>query len=405
MRVRSAAVVIAALLVLASATPPARAQQPPPGPFAPDWGMVAGWTVYADKGCGRCHAVRGVGGDVGPDLSRMQNGGSFFDIGAAMWNHVPKMGERMRAAGIERARLTPAEAANLIAFIYTAQYFDRRGDPGRGEPLFTTKACVTCHSVGGEGGVTGPALDPWKRANSPVLLAAAMWNHAPRMAEELRESGTKRPVLSGAELLDIIAYVGSAARTASTETQQVVPGTPERGRVLFAEKRCASCHAVGGRGPRVGPDLGGRGHHVSLTEFAARMWNHAPGMTAKMRQMKIDVPEVSGQQMADILAYLFASRYFERGGSAVRGERLVQSQGCISCHSIAGKGGTIGGDFAKSTVVATPSGLVAGLWNHAPLMEAQAAKQRIAWPELSGPALADLAAYFRTLSRPGRSSR
>jgi mono/diheme cytochrome c family protein len=403
-RARSIVFGAAALLLVVMGVVPAVAQQQPPAPFAPDWGMLAGWNVYADKGCGRCHAVRGIGGSGGPDLGRIQSGTSFFDIGAAMWNHLPKMGDRMKATGVERPRLTALEASNVIAFIYTAQYFDEAGDARRGEALFTAKACASCHRVGGRGGATGPALDSWKRANSPVLMAAAMWNHAPRMAEEFKQAGAKRPIVSGKELLDIIAYVGSAAEATPGDTQQVVPGTPERGRALFAEKKCASCHAVGGKGPRVGPDLGREGHHVSLTEFAARMWNHAPAMTAKMREMKIDTPQLSGQQMADIVAYLFTSRYFERAGSAKRGEALLRSKGCLGCHAVAGKGATVGGDFARSTLVGSADSLVAGMWNHGAAMAAQAGKREVTWPELKGAELRDIAAYLATLSRP-RSGR
>jgi mono/diheme cytochrome c family protein len=394
----------ALLLLVVVCVGSALAQPPAAGPFAPDWAMLAGWNVYADKGCGRCHAVRGVGGSGGPDLARMQGATSFFDIGAAMWNHLPKMGERMKASGVERPRLTALDVSNVIAFIYTARYFDEAGDPRRGETLFSTKSCITCHRVGGRGGATGPALDAWKRSNSPVLMAAAMWNHAPQMADELKQAGTKRPTLTGRDLLDIIAYVGSAADATAGDTQQVVPGTPERGRALFAEKQCASCHGVGGKGPRVGPDLGRAGHHVSLTEFASRMWNHAPAMTAKMQEKKIDVPQLSGQQMADIVAYLFNARYFERSGRAGRGEALVQSKGCLGCHAIAGKGGKVGGDFARSTLVGSPDRLIAGMWNHSAMMEAQATARGVTWPELSGAELGDLAAYFATLprTRPSR---
>ena len=403
MRDRSGVVAVAVLLLLISAMH-AVAQQPP-APFAPDWGMLAGWNVYSEKGCGRCHAVRGVGGSGGPDLGRIPGSTSFFDIGAAMWNHLPRMGARMRATNTERPRLTALEASNVIAFIYTAQYFDESGDAKRGEGLFTSKACVTCHRVGGRGGATGPALDPLKRMNSPVLVAAAMWNHAPRMAEEFSRAGIARPGLSGKDLLDVIAYIQAAGETTSGDTQQVVPGTPERGRALFMEKKCASCHAVGGKGPRIGPDLGRAGHHVSLTEFAARMWNHAPAMTAKMREMKLEVPTLSGQEMADIVAHLFASRYFERAGDAKRGEAVVRSKGCLGCHAIAGKGAKVGGDFARSALVRTPGGLIAGMWNHAAIMEAQAEKRGVAWPELTGSELADVATYFGTLSRARSSAR
>jgi mono/diheme cytochrome c family protein len=376
--------------------------------------MLAGAQVFAQKDCGKCHTVRGAGGTAGPDLSRAKSATSFYEIGAAMWNHLPRMGARMRQMGIERARLTPVEAANVVAYIYTAQYFDPAGDARRGESLFTSKACASCHRVGGKGGTVGPALDGLKRANSPVIVAAAMWNHAPAMQEALARRNVARPRLEPQELLDIIAYVAGASRDTSTETQQVIPGTPDRGRVLFAEKKCSTCHSVTGVGGTLAPDLGRPGQHSrregpemaphapqSLTAFAARMWNHAPAMLAKMKEAKITPPTLSGQEMADIVAHLFASRYFEAGGDARRGGDLVRGKGCLGCHAVAGKGATGGIDFARSDVVGTPGALVAALWNHGRGMEAEAEKRRIALPELRGAELADIAAYLRSVSRDG----
>ena len=391
-----------ALLVVAVAGSAAAQTAPtsaPPKPFAPDWATLAGAQLFGQKDCGKCHTVRGAGGTAGPDLSKARTGTSFFDVGAAMWNHLPRMGARMRQEGIERARLTPAEAANLVAFVYTAQYFDDSGDAKRGETLFRAKSCAACHSVGGQGGTQAPPLDSLKGANSPVIVAAAMWNHAPAMNEAFRQQRVARPTLAGAELLDIIAYVVATARDGGQETRQVVPGTPDRGRVLFAEKRCASCHAVGGVGPRIGPDLGRPGHHISLTTFGARMWNHAPAMLAKMKEQQIEPAPVSGQEMADILAYLFTARYFEPNGSARRGATLVQSKGCLACHSVAGKGAAGGVDFARSGVVGTPAALTAALWNHGRAMEAEAQKRRITLPELRGTELADISAYLASLSQ------
>jgi hypothetical protein len=37
--------------------------------------------------------------------------------------------------------------------------------------------------------------------------------------------------------------------------------------------------------------------------------------------------------------------------SAERGRQLVQSKGCLACHSVRGKGGKISADFATSKVV------------------------------------------------------
>jgi mono/diheme cytochrome c family protein len=370
-------------------------------PFAPDWALLEGGRVYAAKGCGKCHAVRGYGGTGGPDLGRVESGKSFFDVGAAMWNHLPRMGARMREAGIDRERLSALEASNLLAFLFTVQYFDGSGDARRGETLFAAKRCVSCHAVGGRGGLVGPELDALKRANSPVLVAAAMWNHAPQMNEAFAQTGIARPMLEGKELLDLIAYVVAAGGSDRGQTQQVIPGTPARGRGLFTEKKCAACHAVGGKGPRIAPDLGRAGHHISLTEFAARMWNHAPAMTAKMKELKIDVPKLSGQEMADILAHLYTSRYFEPTASVGRGGELVQRKGCLGCHAVAGKGAKVGGDFARSGVVGSPGAVIAAMWNHSWLMEMQAEKRQVPWPELRGAELADISAYLASVSTKG----
>jgi mono/diheme cytochrome c family protein len=390
------------ILTLLLALGEALAQQPPAPPtlpFAPAWGMIAGWDVFANKGCGKCHAVRGVGGGVGPDLGRIATARSFFEIGAAMWNHLPRMGARMRELGIERPVLSPREAADLIAFLFTAQYFDESGDAKAGERLFAAKGCVQCHAVGGKGGTVGPALDGLKKANSPVLVAAAMWNHGPQMAEVMKAKGIPRPAFQERELVDLIAYVVQAAQDTGGETAQVVPGTPERGQMIFAARQCVACHSVGGKGAKVGPDLGTATHHLSLTRFAERMWNHGPPMWAKMKERGIEVPKLSGQDVADILAYLYTSRYLDDKASSQRGAHLVRDKGCLTCHSVRGKGGKLAADYATSRVVSSPVSLVAGMWNHSAYMEAKAQKQDIAWPVLTGQELGDIAAYLASLTK------
>ena len=389
------------LFSCASSLPLAWAQQPPPQqpplPFAPDWALLAGWEVYAKKGCGQCHGIRSGSGRVGPDLARIASATGFYDLGAAMWNHLPLMGARMREMGIERPKLTPLELANVLAFIFTAQYNDELGNPAAGERLFVAKACVQCHAVGGKGGNVGPALDGLKRANSPVLVAARMWNHGPKMAEAMKAKSIERPTFKRNELVDLIAYVAASARDAGGETEQVVPGTPERGEKLFRDKQCAACHTIAGKGGKVGPELG-RAHHVSLTQFAGLMWNHGPAMWAKMKERGIQVPQLTGQEMADIVAYLYTSHYFDpAAGSSARGRELVQSKSCLACHSVRGKGGKVAADFATSNVVGSPPALVAGMWNHSKFMEEQAQKQGVTLPQLKGQELADIATYLRSL--------
>jgi mono/diheme cytochrome c family protein len=395
---RAAATCFATLLLVGSARAQTSEPARPPLPFAPDWALIAGWDVYAKKGCGRCHGIRsGSGGHAAPDLARVRSGTGFYELGAAMWNHLPLMGAKMREAGIERPTLTPLELSNLLAFVFTAQYGDELGNAAIGQHLFATKGCVQCHTVGGKGGSVGPPLDALKRMNSPVLVAAHMWSHGPRMTEAMRAKGIERPTFKRNELVDVIAFITAAGTDTGGETSQVVPGTPERGDRLFRDKRCVACHTIAGTGGTVGPELG-RAHHVSLTQFAGLMWNHGPAMWARMKERGIEVPQLNGQEMADIVAYLYTSHYFDpAAGDGARGRQVVRTKGCVACHSVRGAGGTSAADFAASDTVRSPAALVAAMWNHSPSMEEAARKQGLKLPKLEGQDLADLAAYFKSL--------
>ena len=127
-------------------------------------------------------------------------------------------------------------------------------------------------------------------------------------------------------------------------------------------------------------------------------------MWAKMKERGIQVPQLTGQEMADIVAYLYTSHYFDpAGGSAARGRELVQSKSCLTCHSVIGKGGKIAADFATSNVVGSPAAIVAGMWNHSKFMEEQARKQGVALPQLKGQELADIVTYLRSLRSSPRA--
>jgi mono/diheme cytochrome c family protein len=396
---RAACACCLVLLLFASAA--AQQQAPkPPLPSAPDWALIAGWDVYAKKGCGQCHGVRsGSEGRAAPDLARVQSGAGFYELGAAMWNHLPAMGAKMREKGIEQPTLTPLDVVNVLAFIFTAQYNDDGGNAKTGERLFTTKGCVQCHAVGGKGGNVGPALDALKRTNSPVLVAARMWSHGPAMAEAMRAKGIERPTFTRNDLVDIIAFITATASDPGGETAQLLPGTPQGGETLFHAKQCAVCHAIGGKGGKVGPELG-RAHHVSLTQFAGLMWNHGPAIWARMKERGIEMPQLTGQEMADIVAYLYIAHYFDpAAGSSARGRQLVQTKGCVACHSVRGKGGKVAADFATSNVVGSPAALIAAMWNHSRSMEDQATKQGLKLPTLKGRELADMSAYLRSLTK------
>jgi mono/diheme cytochrome c family protein len=362
--------------------------------------MVPGWTVFVDKGCSTCHRVRGVGeGTVGPDLAGLRASGGLFELGAAMWNHLPRMRAAMRDLGIQRPQLTPLEFSSLAAFLFTTQYFEVSGDPVKGSRLFTAKSCAQCHAVGGKGGSSGSALDDLKWFSSPVLMAAAMWNHGPQMAEAMDARGIAWPKFQGTELTDLVAYIVMATQEHGRETERVMPGIPERGERLFTDRGCATCHPVGAEATRAtAPRLATQAHHVRAGEFAGMMWNHSATMWAAMRKRGLAVPRLTGQEMADIAAYLYTAYYFESAaGRAERGRVVVQKKGCLACHSIYRKGGNTASDLAIDNVVGTAAGQVAAMWNHGRYMETSGRRHSMTLPQLTGQELADISVYLAGL--------
>src|SRR5208337_2909444 len=91
-----------------------------------------------------------------------------------------------------------------------------------------------------------------------------------------------------------------------------------------------------------GPDLGAEkmGSPQTLSQFAGRMWNHFPEMSKAMEEENIKVPEFSAKDMADIIAYLFSTRYFDPAGNGVAGKKIFQEKRCNVCHEIQGKART-----------------------------------------------------------------
>lgn len=360
--------------------------------------VLAGSRTFGSKGCIGCHAVNGLGGREGPDLGRSQHTKTFYDVGAALWNHVAAMAERMDEIGMERPRLTPEDVGNIAAFLYWAGYFEPPGNAERGRAVFQNRRCIACHQVGSVGGVVGPNLDRIGRSGTPIQIAAAMWNHGPLMADMMRERGIERPDLTAADLDDLFAFLKSSAPAQPEGTIHVLPGRPEVGARLFETKRCAECHGPTGEGSIIAPSLV-RAERRSVLEFAAAMWNKGPAMTSLMASRGIEPPELSPDDMADIVAYLYSFRYFGDAGSSERGRLVLRTKRCLRCHSVEGTGGTTAPNLSNVRNLDSPAGLVAALWNHVLLPGEHV---RSPWSPFRATDVADLAAYFQAAARSRR---
>jgi mono/diheme cytochrome c family protein len=377
----------AVMLALLCAVGAALAQGPPPSQ-----NVLAGSRVFGDQGCARCHAIGGVGGGVGPDLARLGGTHSMNGLAAALWDHLPQMSARMRELGVRPPQLSTQQTSDLVAFLFWVNYFSPPGNATVGKQLFTQKHCVLCHQIGGVGGVVGPALDARVAEASPIAVAAAMWNHGPTMSDSMRARGVQRPTFTAAELSDLLAYLSADVSTPPQGPVFVLPGNPDDGRELFTSKNCVGCHSVRGLGGTRAPDLGQQPRQSAL-ELAAAMWNMEPRMTAVMRQARIEFPQLTPAEMADLVGYLASVQYVGQTGAAARGRQTLRTRGCLGCHALDGRGGTGAPDLGRVRGLTSSSAVIGALWSHIRIADSVSAER---WPALRPGDVADLEAFFKT---------
>jgi mono/diheme cytochrome c family protein len=120
-----------------------------------------------------------------------------------MWNKAPSMLRAMKDAGVKPPRLTAEDMANIVAYLYSVNYFAEAGDAGRGKELMTAKGCSSCHKVPG---LSGSGAVPITRLNRPAAFVAALWNHlvVPERPDQAR---IQWPELNAQQTADLVAYL------------------------------------------------------------------------------------------------------------------------------------------------------------------------------------------------------
>ncbi len=178
--------------------------------------------------------------------------------------------------------------------------------------------------------------------------------------------------------------------------QQIeLPQNPLKGQIVFEEKGCIECHAIGGYGGTEGPDLSQELYFGSVLELASVIWNHTPQMNRRFRQLRIDRPQFTETEMLDLFGFLYYLRYLGEPGGVAKGKKLLDTKGCVSCHRVGGQGGTAGPDFEKIQHYASPLYIVQAMWNHGPNMQEQIKKSGMKYPTLSGQDIVDITVFIR----------
>ena len=117
------------------------------------------------------------------------------------------------------------------------------------------------------------------------------------MWAKMKDLGVPFPKLSEREMANLLAYLHFVGYMGAG-------GDATRGSTIFREKSCSRCHAVGGEGAKVGPDLAASDALRSSLNWASAMWNHSPAMEKKFGETQTTWPRFTDDEMADLVEFL-----------------------------------------------------------------------------------------------------
>ncbi|HEY3381026.1 MAG TPA: c-type cytochrome [Vicinamibacterales bacterium] len=212
-----------------------------------------------------------------------------------------------------------------------------------GRRLIAESGCVSCHEIPGFESTTfsGPALDSLAYKVRPGWLQG--WLRDPKSYLPHSKMGNFR--LTATEVTGLQALLLSQRDTLPADSTAIdwKKGDTAKGKALFGELRCVTCHAVEGRGGTTGPELTRIGDKVRrdwLFGFLKDPHRDQP-QTAMLQYRLTD------DQLRDLTAFLLdeyktgtepetASAPYQDAPTVAAGRAVFVRRGCYSCHRLAG---------------------------------------------------------------------
>jgi len=354
--------------------------------------VAAGERVLTEKGCLSCHSLNGKGANRAPDFSNPTGRTSKPGLLAAeMWNHSPAMWAEFESQSKPVPTLSPMEAADLYAYFYATLYFAPKGDAIRGKAVFEDKRCASCHSeildAKPSEASTKSVQGKWTDLKDPIVWAERMWNHSNEMLSATANRGINWPRLSERDVVDLVTFL---SKLPDNEPQHYAfaVGEPGLGRNVF-ERACVSCHSFGPQKSKI--DLLTKSAPSSVTDYIADMWNHAPEMRSKGGQTE----QLGSGDMRNLIAFLFAQRFFFEPGDAAKGRKVCETKSCGNCHEMR-RTQTGAPDLTQASEAFSPITLTASIWRHGPAMLKTMRQQNIEWPVFEKSEMTDLIAWLNS---------
>jgi mono/diheme cytochrome c family protein len=368
---------ISAFLMAQSA--PLAGQKPAASPAASAqpaaFDAVAAATLYGESFCSSCHSVqtpagRLVGGDVGPELTRIGN--KVKPEWLEAWLRNPRVYDPN--TGMPHYRFSEKQIVLLAA------YLEAKTDPdllanvhlpeatpqqvAHGKTLVNEYGCASCHEINAVRKPENFAPD-LSRVGSRSLAQLVFAAGVPHTLPAYIAAKIRKPRAFGASMkmpqftftpqqVDAL----TTALLALTDRAQTQPASlriaaPQgshyhpagKAGALMRDLRCMTCHTLNGRGGDMAPDLSWEGSAVQrkwLEDFLRNPNTLRPALIRRMPRFNLSDSEI--QTLTDYIMTVYQTPAFDRDAMPAsqftpamveQGRQLFYSKyACQSCHIV-----------------------------------------------------------------------
>ena len=336
---------------------------------------AAGATLYGESFCSSCHAVQNaagnlVGGDVGPELTRVGN--KVKPEWLQAWLRNPRSYDAETA--MPHYRLSDPQVATLSGFLFAKADSDllvnvhlEAATPeqiAHGKRLVSDYGCASCHGIAGIKKPENFAPELSRIGNKPVtqlVFLPGMEHTLPDyIAAKIKQprafgQGLKMPQYSFTPVqIDSLATALLALndRAATLPPSLTVAATPNsdyqpagKAGKLMTDLACFSCHRINGHGGEMAPDLTWEGSSVQrqwLLEFLKNPNTLRPALIRRMP--KFNLTDGEANELTDYIMTVYQNPAVDRDSMPLSGYQQGQVElgkqlfygkyACQGCHIV-----------------------------------------------------------------------
>jgi cytochrome c1 len=336
---------------------------------------AAGATLFGESFCASCHAVQNaagnlVGGDVGPELTRVGN--KVKPEWLQAWLRNPRSYDAETA--MPHYRFSDPQVATLSGFLFAKTDSDllvnvhlEAATPeqiAHGKRLVSDYGCASCHEIAGIKKPENFAPELSRIGNKPVtqlVFLPGMEHTLPDyIAAKIKQprafgQGLKMPQYSFTPAqIDSLATALLALndRAATLPPSLTVAATPDsdyqpagKAGKLMTDLACFSCHRINGHGGEMAPDLTWEGSSVQrqwLLEFLKNPNTLRPALIRRMP--KFNLTDGEANELTDYIMTVYQNPAVDRDSMPLSGYQQGQVElgkqlfygkyACQGCHIV-----------------------------------------------------------------------